>query len=170
MRIIVVGQEKDLEAVASRVLTAKVSKIAREQAIEAIRTANPGMDLSAIAPGTVLVIPTLPGARAASEDVLGGSLDALTGQLKSSLDGLAQAVDSVAAADRAERAQTLAMLGSADLKRASANDEQLKSDLAALAKSLDEDAKGGEQQVAAVHESLNLWIADLDTLRNLGRA
>jgi hypothetical protein len=170
MQIIVVDQEKDLEAVASRILTAKVSKTAREQAIEAIRTANPGMDLTTIAPGTILVIPTLAGARTASGDVLGGSVDALTEQLKNSLDGLTQAVDVAAAADKAERAQTAAMLGSADLKRASATDDQLKSDLAALAKSLDEDAKGGEQQVAAVRESLDLWVADLDTLRNLGRA
>lgn len=166
MPIIVVEQEKDLDSVLARVLTARVSKAVRERAVAAVRAANPGIDFAAIRPGLVLRIPTLEGARANDGDALGGSIDELAGQLERGLAGLAGLVRAAELADKAEADGMAEVFRSADIKRAAAQDQQLKADLGELKKAMAEDARLSEQQAAAVREALPAWAADLGALRS----
>ena len=62
-KMFVVTGQVDLEAVAGSVLNARLSAETRTQALDAIRRANPGLDIDRLHPGEVLVIPPVPGTR-----------------------------------------------------------------------------------------------------------
>ena len=168
MPIIVVDQEHDLDAVLARVLTSRASKAAREQAAAALRAANPGIDFTAITTGTVLVIPAFPAARAASGDVVGAALGELGDLLGRGVADLLRVVEQAAESDKVEREIVADVLGSPEIKRASARDPQLKSDIEALRQALDEDAELAEHHLVQVRESVDIWSADLAALRALG--
>jgi hypothetical protein len=57
MSILIVGSEKNFAALRSRLFTGSVSTKVAGEVLDAIQAANPGADLKALQPGTVLNVP-----------------------------------------------------------------------------------------------------------------
>ena len=64
MRTLTVTTERDLDHVVRRLLPSRLPKARREQALSALRAANPGVDPDRLTPGTVVVVPALEGLKA----------------------------------------------------------------------------------------------------------
>jgi hypothetical protein len=165
MPIIVVGKEKNLAAVATRVLTARASKTAHADAIAALQAANPGIDHDRLQPGTVLVVPDVSGGRVRIDGAHQGSLADLAEQVKAALDELADAVDAHAEQDAASRERTSRTIGAADLKRAAGRDPQLRTRLAELGRTVKADAKTASADTERIRTAVQDWAAALDGVR-----
>ena len=61
--LLVITNQADLEALAEAVLRPRAGKALRAGAIEAIRAANPTVDLQTLRPGMIVRIPSVEGAR-----------------------------------------------------------------------------------------------------------
>ena len=165
MPILVVGKEKNLAAVAARVLTARASKTAHADAINALRAANPGIDHDRLRPGTVLVVPDVSGARVNIDGAHRGTVADLTEQVKAALDGLADAVDAHTERDATSRERTLRAIGAADLKRAAGRDPQLRARLAELGRTVKADAKSATAEAETLRATLRDWTAAVEAVR-----
>src|SRR3954447_26021866 len=60
MPVLIVGTEKNFAALRPRLFSGRVPAAAAREIAEAVRKANPGVDVDALEPGTVLTIPDLP--------------------------------------------------------------------------------------------------------------
>ena len=67
MPVLVVGTEKNFAALRPRLFTGRVSTRDARAVAEAIRAANPDVDLDRLTPGTVLTVPECVGARMGRE-------------------------------------------------------------------------------------------------------
>jgi hypothetical protein len=169
MAVIIVDQENDLEAVLSRLLTARASKSSRQAAREALQAANPGLDLAAIQPGMLLVVPALADARVAEDDLLAGPSDDVASQITDGLGRLRQALEAAAEAGQQELGDIGQLVTAAEVQRAAAGDSRLKDDLALLQESLEEDRRSIEERTPGWVRSIEEWSAQLDVLRGLRR-
>jgi hypothetical protein len=167
MAIIVVGKEKDLAAVAARVLTARASKTAHADAIAALRTANPGIEEAHLRPGTVLVVPDVEGGRVNVDGAHQGSTAELTDRVRGALEDLAAAFERHTAEDADARERSARTLAAADLKRVATRDPQLRARLAELNKTLKADAKTADGEAEQWRESIESWTGALDAIRPL---
>ncbi len=165
MAIILVDNEKDLAAVAARVLTARASKTAHADAVAALRRANPGVDVEKLRPGTVLVVPELTGGRVAVDGAHEGTLADITARVRDALGELAAAFEEHAAADAADREHTARTLAATELKRAASRDPDLRARLSELNKTLKAEAKAADGETERWHASIEQWDAALDALR-----
>jgi hypothetical protein len=165
MPILVVGKEKSLAAVATRMLTARASKSAHADAVNALRAANPGIDHDRLQPGTVLVVPEVADARVKIEGAHDGSVTDLTEQVKAALAGLADAVDGHTERDSASRERTARAVGAAELKRAAARDPELRTRLAELGRTVKADAKSAAAEADALRATLRDWTAAVEAVR-----
>lgn len=166
MPLHLIDRATDAEGLVRQLIQGRSTKAARESAIQAIRAANPGLDLDQLTPGTVVVVPAIPdtsGAGNLVDSTAGDLLDAVS----TSLDETEAMVDDGLRADRAERAQVSAMFSSAELRRAAAKDKELKQLLGELQQALDDDDRTGGQQTEQVHAARSGWKDELAALRAL---
>jgi hypothetical protein len=171
MAVIVVGNEKTITALRSRLFTGKVSTAALRETTEAIAAANPHADLKALQPGTILTIPDSPHV-SVKGDV---SLDDQTKELiegianvgASALEELtarAKQVESEAAADRKQLAKTLA---GKDLDAAARKDKALGADLKTAQDAVAADDAQAKDRAAALDEANADWTAELTAFKQL---
>ncbi len=165
MPIIVVGKEKNLAAVATRMLTARASKATHTKTVAALQAANPGIDHDRLKPGTVLVVPDVAGARVRIDGAHEGSVAELTAQVTSALDELSAAVDAHAARDATAREHTLRTIGAADLKRAAGRDPDLRTRLSELGRTVKADAKSASADADALRAVVRDWTAAVEAVR-----
>ena len=66
MRILVIKQDTDLQALSGRLLSAKLSGDQADSALEALQHLNPHADLKKLRIGTVLLVPEAPGFKASA--------------------------------------------------------------------------------------------------------
>jgi hypothetical protein len=167
MPYFVVQSETTVLAVADAVLKERTRKADREAAIEAIRQANPGLDLAQLKPGQVLVIPQLTGARAAANDPLATEIDELAALVKEGLGGLATDTDVAVEQSLREIKETTARLDSAAIRRLSEQIPAFMETVAELHTNLKTGANEARPQAAHLHAAIDTWAADLQTLRRL---
>jgi len=174
MAVIVVGTEKNFAALRPRLFSGRVPNAAVKETTEALAAANPGVDLEALQPGTILTVPDLPHV-SVKGDVSDVSLDDTTKQL---LEGLANAggsaLDDLLAAarrterdDAAERKQLAATLASKDLDAAARKDKALAPELKAAQDAVDEAEKQAKDRTAALDAARSDWSAELKALKSL---
>jgi hypothetical protein len=118
MAIVVVGKEKSLTELTNGLLLARASKTSRTQAEEAIRAANPGLDLGRLSRGQVLVVPDLPQARATTVDHVESATTAIVEVLDEQLDELLEAAKEAQARTESEQADAAAALQEPALRKA----------------------------------------------------
>lgn len=123
MRKIIIGKsERDLAAVAKRVLGEKDGA-----GLEALKRFNPHLVGQKLSAGTVLLVPDLPGLRASASSSIGGEAFAdFAGQTQAALDATAARVLNAHKARLAEQKELEALLQSDSMKRAFEVDRELK--------------------------------------------
>ena len=168
MAIVIIKKNENLDKLTGRLLKAKASKRSREDAAQALRAANPGIDLGDLRPGTPVVIPMLTDARSgkvdgAAEPLSGSGADVSTA-LRTGLDQLLQALDDAEQARRIDAEAAHEAMSSDSVRRPAEKDKALARTLKLLAKSLAEDDERASRLEAAVRDSLAMWSSDLEAL------
>jgi hypothetical protein len=171
MPVIVVGAEKTFSALRPRIFTAKLSTAAAREVAEAVRVANPTVDLDKLEPGTVLTVPDVPGVRTRGElsldETVTSGIEALANAGAAALEELAAIAKSRASESAAERKQLGASLDSKELEAAVRKDKTLAPDVAAVRQALAEEEAGAKDRAAALKKAQDEWTAELDALKQM---
>ena len=163
--LFVVGAEHNLEDLADAVLRKRTAAATRESALEAIRTANPGLDLDRIDPGTVVLLPAVKGVRpvTAGEPIHDTAGD-LVARLKEGIGALLAAGEAAEEHRRLERQEAEKVFADPVLKKLSSQVPELVANLKSVRKSLDAEDAEAEQALESLRQAADGWEADLETL------
>lgn len=172
MPVLIVGAEKTLAALRPRLFTGRVSRVASQRAADAIRAANPGVDLEDLRPGTILSIPDLPEFTRRRPSL---SLDDPTAQAGAGLlDAVGEALDALVAEaarreneNAKERTELTRLLDSRELAAARRADPDLSAELKAVRTALAEEGRGAEGRGPALERAQTQWREDLAALARL---
>jgi hypothetical protein len=168
--LFVVGAERNLEALADTVLRRRIAAATRVSALEAIRAANPGLDLDRIDPGTVVLVPDVKGVRpvAAAEPVQDTARD-LVARVKEGIDALLAAGDAAEEQRRLERQEAEEVFADPVMKKLSKQVPELVANLKSVRKSMEAEDAEAEQALESLRQSADGWAADLEGLGSLNR-
>jgi hypothetical protein len=167
MPIVVVEQEKTVAALAARLVKARTSKAAKEKAAQAIREANPGLDLDRLHPGMIVVVPRLSEAREDIPDVVQEALETLFEQIRSEIGVLIETAGSALASDRDEREATREVLDAELVQSAAQNDTKLRDNVDRVRQTLDDDEETNREITESLINGTEQWYTDLDDLSTL---
>lgn len=166
--LFVVGAERNLDALADVVLRKRTAVATRASALEAIRAANPGLDLDRIDPGTVVLLPDVKGVRpvAAGEPVHDTAGD-LVARVSDGIGALLAAGETFEEQRRIERQEAEEVFGDPVVKKLSSQVPELVVNLKSVRESLDAEAAEAGQAMEALRKSADAWAAELETLGSL---
>ncbi|MFG2972175.1 hypothetical protein ACGFYY_04085 [Streptomyces sp. NPDC048331] len=171
MPIIVVDQEKTVAALAARLVKTRTSKAAKEKAAQAIREANPGLDLDRLRPGMIVIVPRSPEARDDDPDdepdVVNEALSPLFDAIRTELDALIRTANSALEADTAEREATAEILDADAVQAAAQNDLLLQYNLERVRQTLADDEQSAVEITESLINGTEQWYTDLDDLSTL---
>ncbi|MFG2328080.1 hypothetical protein ACGFMM_00495 [Streptomyces sp. NPDC048604] len=167
MPIVVVEQEKTVAALAARLVKARTSKAAKERAAQAIREANPGLDLEHLRPGMVVVVPRLAETRDDIPDVVKEALENLFEQIGTELTELINAARNAQEADDSEREETKEVLDAEKVQAAAQNDTKLQYNLDSVRTTLESDGTTNHEITDSLINGTEQWFTDLDDLSTL---
>ena len=169
-KLFIVGDHADAHAISVAIIGTRFGDARRDAVIAALRRANPGIDLDRPRPGMILVVPPLADDvtdRAA--DPVDSSLDELLERSRDEVMQLLAGADAAEERRRLDAKQSRTVLESADVRRLAGRMPQLKENMAAASRQLDADDAEAEQDAAALRESVERWLGELDALRQLRR-
>ncbi|MER7953717.1 hypothetical protein [Streptomyces sp. NPDC096030] len=164
MPIVVVEQEKTVAALVSRLVKARTPKAAKEQAAQAIREANPGLDLDRLRPGMIVVVPRLDEARDHDPDLVDAALYGLIEQVRRELDALVLAAQSAETDAKAELAAMREVIGDEAVQTAAQQDDTLQGYVDGLPAALDQEEQTVSEVTASLINGIEQWYTDLDDL------
>lgn len=167
-KLFIVGDHADAHAISVAIIGTRFGDAKRDAVIAALRRANPGVDLDRPRPGMILIVPPLADDvtdRAA--DPVDSSLDELLERSRDEVMQLLAGADAAEEQRRLEAKASRTLLESADVRRLAGRMPQLKENVAAASRQLDVDDAEAEQDAAALRESAERWIGELDALRQL---
>ncbi|MBA2695419.1 MAG: hypothetical protein H0U62_06145 [Actinobacteria bacterium] len=164
MPLFVVKDQANLEELSRAVLRARPSRVVREAAAAAIRAANPTIDLDHLWPGTVLVIPTLEGARTNEADPTGAPAEEMRAAVGELLVALAAGHDQAAAEAEREREAALSVISSAEVRRLADSSPELRAAVDSWRETAKLDAATTKRQTAALKEAVEIWNQQLNEL------
>ena len=171
MAVIVVGTEKNFAALRPRIFSGRVSTAAVKETTEALAAANPGVNLEALQPGTILTVPDLPHVSVRGDvsldDTTKQLLEGLANAGGSALDDLMATARKTESAAAAERKQLGATLASKDLDDAARRDPALAPGVKAAQDALNEEEQRAKARVAALDAARTDWNAELKALKGL---
>lgn len=171
MPIVVIGSEKNFEALRPRLYAGRVSAKAARELAAAIRAANPHADLDRLEPGTVLTIPDAPNLKVRGELSLGETLEnaieGLSEVGKNALEHVAATAKTREAEAAEERKQLTKALESKELEAAASKDEALAADLDAVREGVAEEEERAGKRAAALEQAKAEWTKELDALKGL---
>ncbi|MEU1229633.1 hypothetical protein [Streptomyces sp. NPDC005828] len=167
MPIVVVEQEKTLAALTTRLLKARTAKAAKEKAAQAIREANPGLDLDHLRPGMIVVVPRLAEARDEDDDLVDQSLDLFLAEVRAEVDTLLDAANSSLTSEKEELETTAKVLDVMEVQQAAQNDPVLQSNLESLRSSIEGDQEAATENTDTLLNGIEQWYTDLDDLSTL---
>lgn len=165
--LFVVTDQKDVSAVARSVLTSRASAATRSAAVEAIRRANPQLDLESLQPGTVVIVPRVTGLKARAEDPVGDVTGDLAERVREGLEALVSAAQAGEEQRVTEKKEAQEVLGSASVKRLAASSPELEENVASVRATFKQDDAEAKRQLAAMDAAAQRWAADLEALRGL---
>ena len=165
MRMIVIRQGTDLQSLGARLLSASEG---RDAALEQLQRLNPHVDFKRIEPGTVLLVPDLPGLREGETSSVGGqAFEAFHEQLTGSLDAAITRVRRGHEALVQQRQEVNAVLKTASVKRLLEADPDIKPQLAAAAQVFKQDqqqAKDADKMLDSLQQNAAAELASLAKL------
>ncbi|MET9646996.1 hypothetical protein ACFZB6_25085 [Streptomyces syringium] len=167
MPIVVVEQEKTVAALAARLVESTAPEAAKERAAQAIREANPGLDLDHLRPGMIVVVPSLAEARDDVPDVVDGTLDGYFEQIHRELVTFIQTAQSALEADKAERAAAAEVLDAEEVQAAAQYDPVLRNNLEQARRTLADDGQIAVELTESLINGTEQWFTDLDDLSTL---
>jgi hypothetical protein len=177
MPTIVVGNEKNFSALRPVLFQGRVPAATATEVADAIKEANPHIDLERLQPGTVITIPEgLPGVVVEPQPavvVSPGSTDppirAVPAHGKLELDALADASKAAEVAARTDRKRLAKAFDSSALDAAMKRDKQLASAVAAARDALAEEEGAAKERTAELKKAQTEWQAGLDDLAERAR-
>lgn len=166
--LFVVGAERNLDALADVVLRKRTAVATRASALEAIRAANPGLDLDRIDPGTVVLLPDVKGVRpVAADEPVHDTAGDLVARMKDGIGELLAAGEAAEEQRRIERHEAEEVFGDPVVKKLSSQVPELVANLKSVRKSLEAEDAGAEQAQESLRQSADDWAADLEALGSL---
>lgn len=166
--LFVVTTERDLAAVGTSVLLARVSAANRAAALEAIRQANAHVDFDQLREGTVLAVPDVVGVRAsAREDPLGEVGDELLERTQQGVASLVEAADRAEERRRIDQKEAFELFDSNEVRRLAQSDRQLGRTIELVLRLFEGDDAAAAEQGVAVRKAAERWGVELDELRGL---
>ena len=173
MPTIVVGSEKNFSALRPVVFERRVSADVAREATEAIKEANPHVDLDKLEPGAVITVPEgLPGVKVEPQPAVvvstepGGPVGALPSRGKLELDALANAAKARDAAVKADRRRLVKALDSPQLAAAMKRDDQLAADVDAARNAMAKEEADAKERAAELKKAQTEWQAGLASLQD----
>jgi hypothetical protein len=168
MRMIVIKQDTDLEALKANLLKARTAAGQADSAFAALQTLNPHADLNKLTVGQVLLVPDLPAFKVSvSDPVLGGALDQFRQLISDGLDKTAASLKATHAAADAVRADVRAAFNTAGLKRLTDSDAAFKRQVADVTKTFQQDQDEATQAAATFASTSSAALAKLAQLSKL---
>jgi hypothetical protein len=165
MRMFVIKQETDVGDLTARLLGARVNAGQRESALEALRRANPHVDLQNLRQGTVLLLPNTPAFKAsAGTSVFEHAVDDFADLVKTGLDAAFERANAAREQRVAENTEISKTLKTAAFKRALENDPELRREGESAAEELKKDSEESVQSVKLIGETRD---RALDALKKL---
>lgn len=166
--LFIVDTQRDAAAVAARLLPTNASAANRRALVEALRDANPTLDLDRLRPGAVVVVPPRVGRlrRNAADDPAGDTADSLIDEARSGLQSLVTAAEAAEAQAAEQRERTRGLLDGQDLQPL-ARDRLLAANVESLRKVLAQEDERSDKRLAEVTAAVAGWEADLKALRGL---
>ncbi|MHB9840958.1 hypothetical protein Q8F57_039760 [Paraburkholderia terrae] len=166
MRVIVIKQASDLQTLATRL----IGKRADGSALERVKALNPHVDFERIEPGTVLLLPDMPGIKAGDKDTRFIAGDAFDSFVKDSASGLEAAAKRVAAAADSlatERAAVSGVTRLAAMKRLIDGDPVLQRQLSDAGAAWNREQKEVKDAAAQIGTMQKVVSEELAALRRL---
>ena len=167
-RLFVVSDQGDVAALARTLLGARVGAARRDAAIAALRDANPGLQLDALRPGQVVVVPDGLATRDRADVSAQDGLSGLLAQAAVSVKELVAAADRAEEQRRAEADEVRAVLSSPEVHQLAGQIPELKRNLSSVDKTLSEQDVRAEKTRELLSRSAEEWLADLDGLGGIG--
>jgi hypothetical protein len=165
--LFVVTDQKTLADLGGAVLRPRTSARVRDAALEAIRQANPNLDFDHLAPGTVVVLPPVPGVRAAEDDQAGQAVDDLLDRVLEGLSSLGEATEVAAKARETELREARDLFTSDIVKRLAASVPEVKANIGSVRTTQKQDDADANRALGELREAVDGWSAELETLRGL---
>ena len=171
-RLHVITTEKTEDALLRAVLGARPSAARKAAAAEALRRANPSLDLSALTAGTVVVVPTIEGARRdgnnnEDDDVVGEAARSALESAAAGIDALLTATKEGERERRLERKEAEELFDSEGVRALQQRVPELDENIASVRREFERDEAVSEEQRAALAEAAEQWRAELEQLRGL---
>lgn len=168
MRMLVIKQSTDVQALSDQLLKAKVSSAQSESALTQLQALNPHVDLTKLSAGTVLLVPDLPSIKITPTDPVHGQAFADFQKLIGDSIDEALATLRMDARDRAaERSRVTVALKVAAVTQAVGSDAMLKAQAAAVSKTFTEDQQLDKDTETAVSNANKRAVAKLTELGKL---
>ena len=169
MPIVVVGAERNFAALRSRLFSGRVSTAAAGRVADALRRANPHIDLDDLRPGTVLTVPDLPEVSVERElsldEASSRAVDALFEAGTEALEGLVAAAQVLERERAAERKQLAKALDSREVRAAASQDPALAADLEATRGAVADEEAAAKERAAALKRARAEWGEELEALK-----
>jgi len=169
MRVFVVKNETSADDVRRRLLKPGVSAARAKTLEDGVRAANPHVDLDALRPGTVLIVPDHPDLAPdeSGSTTLGGAGMSVD-QLTAALPRVAAVVERGAEAARRRGEELRRALDTREVRRAAESDDRLRAEVDRLADVVEDEQRRAEAWAAAVRAQSDRWQAALNNLKQLG--
>jgi hypothetical protein len=171
MPVIIVGAEKNLAALRSRLFSGKVSNAAVHEVSDAIRTANPHVDLDALQPGTVLTVPDHPKVSLRGDVSLDGTskqaIGAILETIGATLEQLTAAARSREVDHTGERKQLAKALTAKELDAAAREDKTVGAALTSAQDGIAAEEAQAKDRTAALDKARAEWSSELEALKKL---
>lgn len=173
MPVVIVGTEKNFTALRGRLFQKRAPAATVRVVEEAIREANPHVDLTKLEPGTVIRVPRIPGI---DFDVGEGvSLDPATRgiigevhrEVREVLGTLVADAERRQTEDAAERKRLVRTLEGRDVQASIGRDRELAAQLDAAKVALEEETATSKRELAVLRRTATSWDEELAALGDL---
>lgn len=174
-QLVVVREQLDLDALTASLLTSRAGAARRAAAAAEIRRANPTLDLSRLAPGTVVVVPEVEGLRRdlttaaaddAADDAPAAAADHLVEQVSAGVAALLEEGKLAQARAERERDETRRLLDGPDVDRLRGV-AGLAETVDSLRGRLEEEQEESRRTQEVLEASAAAWARELEELRRL---
>lgn len=169
MPVLIVGEERSFSQLRPRVFEGRVSRAAYRRVGDAVREANPHVDLARLQPGTVLTIPDLPdvGIREdlSTDEITKRTIEEAVSTFNTAMATTQELSAARAKTDKSARTRVARALEDPAVARAKRTDKQLAADVEMVAAALAADEERAKAGAAAFKKAAATWSAELEKLR-----